>query len=504
VQLQTKRWRIATLILVCAAVFAALVVFQSVAAIQQQQEPIPLQPPFAFQADAPVSASDYVPLPMNATRLLTETFGSGFNPTVGVTGTTTAWRVFTDTGSIATSYWARVIPALSSTYQDTAWAPCGQCDGSNLDPDTDNYPANVGTWLIYGPVNLTDYYAAEAVFRYQLDAHPAADGGGTSDFFGAGVSDDGIHFSGFQLTGDLIPPGWLTGTLNLADHAGKSSVYIGFYFHSNGDSNRGQGAFIDNVSLRAAPFLKTYMPSLAKNFSVATPTPQSLYNFTFAVGGANDPDFVAWGRDYHPGTTPPFQYEQGMVPNGNPNNAMYVYNTQTNLVTMAGPDPSVYTSPTNYEINVDFSVVKSKTNARYGVVFGAGSGTFGRNGSLPTFNINTNYYKFGLQFANSSDNIPDEYQLERCDGDGGNCVKLVVRSPLPGNISVDGVWDNFTIRRQGSSIVVLINGVQFLSVTDGTYTGARRFGMFIQAADFNNTSNPLEINFDNYRVTQLP
>jgi hypothetical protein len=69
---------------------------------------------------------------------------------------------------------------------------------------------------------------------------------------------------------------------------------------------------------------------------------------------------------------------------------------------------------------------------------------------------------------------------------------------------VDGVWDHVTVRRQGSAIVVLINGVQLLSVTDGTYTGARRFGMFIQAADFNNTMNPLEINFDNYRVTQLP
>ncbi len=497
---KNKRWGVVAATLVSAAFLVALIVFQSAAALGQRPQPIALKPPFVFQADGGVSASRFVPVPPSATRLLTETFGTGFNPSVGVTGTTTAWRVFTDTDS-ANYYWARVTPNLSTTYADTVWAPLGG-DGASLIPDSDNYPANMSSWLIYGPVDLRDYYAAEFTFNYLLDAHPAVDGGGTGDYLGVAVSDDGTTFSGFQLTGDLTPAGWLTGTFNLADYAGKSSVYLGFYFHSNGDGNVGRASFLDNVSLRAAPYLYSYMPAVAKNFSLQPPY---VYSYTFDSGqGENDPNFVAWGQTFRSLSGTTTIYEQGLF-NGNPGQGMYLFNTQVNLVSMAGPN---VTAPTNYEISVDFNVNMGKANARYGVIFGGSIDTFGRlSGNRPTFDINANYYKFSLQFPNAAGTDPADYQLERCAGNGTDCIDLLPspgRFTIPGAASADGVWDRVTVRRQGSSIVVLVNGFQILSISDGTYTGQREFGMFIQAASFNNTTNPLDISFDNYLVSQLP
>ena len=498
--------RIIATLLVSLTFLIALVVFQSSAAQEQPDQIAPLKPPFNFEVDrAAFIASGFPAVPPSATRLLTESFGSGFSPSLGVTGTTTMWRIFTDTGSAA-NYWARVIPALSSTYADTAWAPCGLCDGSGLDPDNDDYPADMGTWLIYGPVDLKDYYGAEVLFHYLLDAHPAMDGSGGNDYFGAGFSDDGTRFSGFQLTGDLSSIGWQTGTLsiNVAGLTNKSSVYIGFYFTSNSDANAGRGVFIDNVSLRAALYKKSYMPVVAKNFAVATPTRTPapyLYNYTWSVGGENDPDFVAWGQSYTSKSGAETIYEQGLT-GGNPGNGMYLYNTRLTLVSMAGPNVSV---SGNYEISAQFDVWKGKNNARYGIIFGADANAFGRSGTTPTFNANANYYRFALQFPNTSGDDPADFQLELCNtGDGLNCNKLINRTAIPSGANADGVWDTLKVQRQGNQITIYVNNYLLGSVSNGVLTGTREFGTFIASADVNGPANPLEVDWDNYTVTQLP
>ena len=503
--MQTKtssRWRVVVTTLVSLAFLVALIVYQSTAAQEQPPPVTPLNPPFEFQVDHQAFiASGFPAVPPSATRLLTETFGSSFNPSLGVTGTTTMWRIFTDTGSVA-NYWARVIPLLSTTYADTAWAPCGPCDGSGLNPDSDDYPADMGTWLIYGPVDLKDYYGAEVLFHYLLDANPAMDGSGSNDYFGVGFSDDGTRFSGFQLTGDLTSIGWQTGTLsiNVAGLANKSSVYVGFYFTSNNDANTGRGVFIDNVSLRAAPYILSYLPQVARNFAIATPTPTQtpyLYNYRWDSGaGEGDPDLIAWGGTYSHASGGTTIYEQGLGGGG-----MYLYGTQPFDIVMAGPN---LTAPENFEISVDFDVFKDKNKARYGVIFGASTNTFNRSGGLPGFNTAGSYYRFGLQFPDSgSQDIPTYYRLERCEGDPYNCVNIVNRTGLPSGLA-DGNWDTVTIRRQGSSIVVLVNNTQLISVSDGTFTGAREFGMYIQSQESNSTTSPLEIDFDNYRVRQYP
>lgn len=492
-----KRWRAIAATILGFAFLAALIAFQTAAATGSA-EPDGLQPPFTFRIDDSLSASySYVPIPPTAQRLLTETFESGFNPSVGVTGTTTAWRVFTDTGS-ANFYWARVEPNDTDIYTDTAWAACGLCDGSggSRNPDTDNYPPNMGTWLIYGPLDLRNYYAAEVSFNYLLDANPAIDGAGNGDFFGVGASDDGSVFDGFfRQSGNLMSAGWLTGAFSLANYAGKSGVYVGFYFYSNGDVSVGKGAFIDNVSLRAMPYLKTFLPSVYKAYAIATPPPAYFRNYEFEGTGGGQ-DFRDWGGAYIASA-----YGQALT-TGKSGNGMFLYNSLPYDIAMAGPNLA---APTNFEINVDLKVFAGKDKGRYGVVFGAASNTFGRSGSTPTFNVNTTQYRFSLQFPDAgAGSVPAYYVLERCDGgDGFNCAKLILKTTLPGGLAT-GNWDTVTIRRVGASISILINGTPLASSSDGNYVGSLEFGVYTRSEAANSGSSPLEIHFDNFRVTQLP
>jgi hypothetical protein len=500
----TKRWRLVATTLVSIMFLAALIVFQGVAA-QAESEPLPLNPPFVFHAEEKASAAGFVPLPPGATTIFSDTF-VGFSPSPNITGTTAAWRVYNDAGA-ANYEWDRVTSLDSSTYANTVWAALGGV--GNLDPDTNDYVPGMGTWLIYGPVDLNKYYAADLTFRYLLDASATADITGTFDFLGVGVSDDGTNFgNGYLATGDLSSAGWLTGTLDLSNYTGKSSVYVGFYFYSNKDANVGRGAFIDNVVLRAAPYRIVYMPIVAKNYSIATPTPTQapfLYNFTFDSGqGENDPNFKQWGGSYPVGD--PRIYEQGMA-SGNPGSGMYLYNTQTSLTTMAGPD--LATGSANYEISAQFRVNWAKTDARYGIVFGADTATFGkRNNGQPTFDPNTTYYKLGLMFGSVPQSYsggpiaPNRYRLDRCNGSESNCTKLIDNAALPASVA-SGNWDTLTVQRQGSTITVILNGTTLTALTDGG-NGSKEFGAFIQSASNNNLSHPLEIYWDNYRVTPLP
>lgn len=501
---QNRRWRIAATVLTSVVVLAALVVLQNAAAIGQHQDPVTLQPPFRFQADERASAANFEPLPPTAARLLTETFDVNFLPVFNTISTTTNWYIFTDTGS-ANFYWNRVIPAISTAYSDTAWSVCGTCDGTpgtSLDPDVNTYPANVGTWMIYGPIDLSRYYDAELSFDYRLDANSTVDASGLGDFFGFGVSDDGSNFTGDVLTGSSAFALMQSPTFKLTDYAGKSSVYLGFYFHSNGDANVGKGALVDNVRLRALPYRIVFMPVVAKNYTASAPPGSFLYNYTWSVGGSNDPDLVTWGQKYTSLSGSTVIYEQGLT-TGNPGSGMYLYNTPTYLVTMAGPNVTV---SGNYEISAQFKVFKSKDNARYGIVFGANTSAFGRNGSIPTFNANVGYYRFALQFDSPPNgNVPSDYQLELCNtGDGTACNKLVDRTPIPAAANVTGVWDTLKVRRDGSQIQIYVNNYLLKTVSDGTYTGTREFGVAIMSANVNGTSNPLEIDWDNYTVSQLP
>jgi len=173
---------------------------------------------------------------------------------------------------------------------------------------------------------------------------------------------------------------------------------------------------------------------------------------------------------------------------------------------MSGPDLRIASA--NYEISADFYVYKSKRDARYGLIFGADNTTFGKNSQgLLTFNADTNYYKFVVAFPDVTNfgSVPTRYRLEHCNGSATNCAKVFDFTNIHSAAGVDGVWDTLTVRRVNSVITLLVNNYTLTSVTD-TYGGGSEFGMFISSTSYNDVppKNPLEIDYDSYRVTALP
>lgn len=131
------------------------------------------------------------------------------------------------------------------------WAVGGGGDGSNL-LCSDTYPANVHTWMLYGPIDLTDATQASLDFYLWGKSEGGTETECPYDYLFVGGSSDGSDFTGGQLCGD-----WTAGeatnqyytlTLDLTDWLGEDLVWLGWIFHSDSDTED-IGFFIDDISL---------------------------------------------------------------------------------------------------------------------------------------------------------------------------------------------------------------------------------------------------------------
>ena len=130
------------------------------------------------------------------------------------------------------------------------------CAGSALDPcPWTLYPGNLNSWMTWGPFDLSDATAGELDFWYWLSSEAGYD----TLFWGS--SSDGTTFYGDRLTGP--GSGWWPGHLDLCDHRGDPTVWIGFRFCS--DAAGGDlGAFVDDIVVQkrtdGQPDLTWYVP----------------------------------------------------------------------------------------------------------------------------------------------------------------------------------------------------------------------------------------------------
>jgi hypothetical protein len=149
-----------------------------------------------------------------------------------------AWQRFGNPG------WGRAT-CKSSAGSYSAW-PAADGTGA-VTPCVNNYPNNLNAWLIYGPFSLQDASAAEVTFRRWQRSEEGF------DLLRWMASVDGDNFYGIQDSGDS--GGWVAETFDLSnvytlgDLRGRSQVWIGFQFLSDGDIND-QGAFLDEVVVR--------------------------------------------------------------------------------------------------------------------------------------------------------------------------------------------------------------------------------------------------------------
>ena len=121
----------------------------------------------------------------------------------------------------------------------SAWVARGGANG--LDPAKSNYPNDMDTWMVYGPIDLsTGLDGAYLEFNFWNKSEFK------KDWFFWGASSDGYSFNGTRVTGNYSS--WKRQRLDLSDYVGNPTVWIAFIFTSN-SSGRDIGAFVDNVDI---------------------------------------------------------------------------------------------------------------------------------------------------------------------------------------------------------------------------------------------------------------
>ena len=155
------------------------------------------------------------------------------------------WVIY-DFGTDGAGYNWRDRSCLSSAGGWSGWAIGGGSNGTPLSCGS-SYPNNVVTWMVYGPVNLSDATDAQLKFDLWLNSEPGY------DFINWGASDNGQSFTMESESGNTN--GWTSRSASLTDingsnFIGKSEVWIAFLFESDGSVTNPTGAVIDEIQLR--------------------------------------------------------------------------------------------------------------------------------------------------------------------------------------------------------------------------------------------------------------
>lgn len=125
----------------------------------------------------------------------------------------------------------------------SVWVAAGGDDGIDPSPaGTGNYPDNLDSWMIVGPLDLTDAQMADVDFEMWYDTEVDFD----SIFVGA--STDGENFDGQYWDGDS--GGWDHFVLDLGSYVGLDDVWVAWVFTSD-ESNPEDyaGVWIDEATL---------------------------------------------------------------------------------------------------------------------------------------------------------------------------------------------------------------------------------------------------------------
>jgi hypothetical protein len=127
--------------------------------------------------------------------------------------------------------------------------------GANGSPCWVNYPNNMLSWALYGPIDLSGASAASMTYYYHglLADYTGGDCTFDIDIFYVAYSVDGINFD----DGILYCGAWADGpngrlfyrdTLDLSGVAGNPAVWVAFLLTTNG-SGRNVGMMIDDISI---------------------------------------------------------------------------------------------------------------------------------------------------------------------------------------------------------------------------------------------------------------
>ncbi|MGD8967503.1 MAG: hypothetical protein PVI07_08345 [Anaerolineae bacterium] len=208
-----------------------------------------------------------------------------------------AWRV-TDTSDLDGGEYLWGLDTFTYTSPITAaWCMGGSEEVNGM------YVDDMDTWLVYGPISLTEALDAYARFDWWLDTGGAVSrGGGALGLQATGqvssVPEDGDWLGWCVLTEEnglddascTYVSGsigqWTEGSISLSNHlpaqsAVSDTIWIAFRFVSDDDGVTGRGAFVDDLELRVKRGYKVMLP-LVRRGPLAGPA-DLLHNSGFEL-----------------------------------------------------------------------------------------------------------------------------------------------------------------------------------------------------------------------------
>lgn len=443
----------------------------------------PLPPPLVGEPfTAVLTDISLNPEPINSVNLdsgwtvvLSETFESG----IGL-GWTSA-----DLSGLANGEYKWGIEMFTNPNSGTisAWAVGNGLEGDTLDINSDGYPDNVDSWLVYGPVDMSEANDAVLSFYYWLET----DGG---DTFGIATSTDGVNFSGIQPQSDSA--GWTSTSYNLSTFAGQGSVYIAFVFTSDTSGNAGNlpGALVDDVELQLKGNELVYMPIVKRDPTpTPSPTPTPIPTGTeYEDKFTNDIDGWAMRRS---------DTENYSISHGNNG---YLKATLNNAYDYIIVSPLVRGIDPEYTVSISAQFENPEFRDMYGVVFGADwDGTACPNSGF-TSCFNT-YYLLKVEYRTDG-GTHLRFKLMKVTDHSGN-------QPVGDNLiewtnvttSVDeGGFNQWQINVEtDDDIKVYLNGDQVGTVRDTSMDSFIKPYFGVVAETKENAASTIK--FDHFRIT---
>ncbi len=173
-----------------------------------------------------------------AVTIMSEGFEGMWPPVGGL------WTAFDGDGSTSGEYYWDDVNYRAHTGAWSAWPANG---GPVTVNPPDPYPANLRSWMVYGPFDLSGYSSAYLDFYYWIYSETCCD-----KLYWRASGDDFATWTQGSVSGDYTA--WAYQNMDLEDFLGDSSVWVGFYFESDA-AVAYDGPFVDDVSVYGMPTL---------------------------------------------------------------------------------------------------------------------------------------------------------------------------------------------------------------------------------------------------------
>jgi len=385
----------------------------------------------------------------------------------------------------------------------SAWAVGGGQNGSALDVENNGYPHGVDSWLIYGPVDLTDALNAELSFNYWFEAD-------AGDEFSVLVSTDGTNWIGKQT--DSGGGGqWFGRNYSLATYTGQPAVYLAFHFASDDEGLQSKlGPFVDDIEIRADYGSRQYLPHIQAQPSPtpsATPTqpaptaipPTAIPPTATPISGdflddfTNDIDGWAARRAHNDAD---FGLSHSGSNDGGRQGHLELTMSSRNSYVIVSPLVEAKEPPYNIEFYAKLK--EPKDRHMYGLVFGA-DWNGGECEAPSPADCFTNYYELRVQYRDFDGKRFQEVKLKRIDSHDANGEPdgpTLLDWKKGGNVGTDDWVEIDVYVTEDGRIRISWNKKYIAEVRDSTLIHQPYFGLMLITRD----NGGARVRFDHIKV----